>query len=104
MGNIASQLADQVVVTNDNPRGESPETIINEILSDVTFKANTDRLSVHVIPDRRKAINFAVQSATKKDIVLVAGKGHELYQFVGDKMVPFSDQVEVSLALQKRGG
>ena len=104
MGNIASQLADQVVVTNDNPRGESPETIINEILSDVTFKANTDRLSVHVIPDRRKAINFAVQSATKKDIVLVAGKGHELYQFVGDKMVPFSDQVEVILALQKRGG
>ena len=104
MGNIASQLADQVVVTSDNPRGESPETIINEILSDVISEAKTDRSSVHVIPDRRKAIDFAVQSATKKDIVLIAGKGHELYQFTGHKMIPFSDQVEASLALQRRGG
>ncbi|MFT7266659.1 MAG: UDP-N-acetylmuramoyl-L-alanyl-D-glutamate--2,6-diaminopimelate ligase [Porticoccus sp.] len=104
MGNIASQLADQVVVTSDNPRGESPDKIINEILSEVTSKENTDRSSVHLIPDRRKAINFAVQSATKKDIVLVAGKGHELYQLTGDKMIPFSDQVEARLALQKRSG
>jgi UDP-N-acetylmuramoyl-L-alanyl-D-glutamate--2,6-diaminopimelate ligase len=57
-----------------------------------------------VISDRRKAIDFAVQSATKKDIVLIAGKGHELYQFTGHKMIPFSDQVEASLALQRRGG
>mgnify|MGYP006073488055 CR=1 FL=1 len=104
MGNIASQLADQVVVTSDNPRGESPETIINEILSGVTSKVNTDRSSVHVIPDRRQAINFAVQSAAKEDIVLVAGKGHELYQLTGDKKISFSDQVEARLALQKRGG
>jgi len=99
MGNIASQLADRIVVTSDNPRNENPEGIIEEICSGIT-----NRTDYEIYVDRKEAIYFAVQSAADKDIVLVAGKGHESYQLIGAKNLPFSDQTQVRLALRQRGG
>jgi len=84
MGRIAERLADTVVVTDDNPRREAPEKIISDILAGM-------RRPPRVIRDRRAAIAAAIDDATADDIVLVAGKGHEDYQQVGDTRLPYSD-------------
>ena len=84
MGAVASRLADAIVITTDNPRGEAPASIIDDILEGV-------KSSCHVIEDRATAIQFAVNSARTGDIVLIAGKGHEEYQEVMGKKFPFSD-------------
>jgi UDP-N-acetylmuramoyl-L-alanyl-D-glutamate--2,6-diaminopimelate ligase len=86
MGSVAEQLCDHVILTDDNPRGESAERIIKDILQGITKQQQ-----VQVIHDRRKAIATALAAATTSDLVVIAGKGHEQYQIIGDQRLPFSD-------------
>jgi UDP-N-acetylmuramoyl-L-alanyl-D-glutamate--2,6-diaminopimelate ligase len=97
MGEIAESLCDQVVVTSDNPRSEDPQTIIADILAGIKRTR-----SVHVEPDRAAAIRLAIQSAGDSDVIVVAGKGHENYQILADRTIPFDDRTEVQLALKER--
>ena len=97
MAAIAEALADQVIVTDDNPRKESGESIIADILSGMKQPAQA-----RVERDRAKAIRLAVNKAEIGDVVLVAGKGHENYQLVGDAKLMFDDRVQVCQALQER--
>ena len=100
MGEVAARLADAVVLTSDNPRSEDPDTIIDEVRAGIP----ADRLdALTVEPDRRKAIALAVSRAEPGDIVLVAGKGHETTQTIGDLVLPFDDRVEVTTALADLG-
>lgn len=86
MAQAAEKLSDYVVVTDDNPRRESSQSIIKEI-TEGFFNAN----NAVVIPDRRAAITHAIKSAAKQDVILIAGKGHEAYQIIGTEKLPFSD-------------
>ncbi len=95
MGRIAEQLADQVVVTSDNPRSENADTIVNDILIGVAAPALVET-------DRAKAIAYAISQARPGDSILLAGKGHEDYQQVGEQRLPFSDLQQARLALQQR--
>ena len=94
MANIAERFADHVIVTDDNPRTENAEVIVADILTGFS-----DVDVVDVMPDRAQAISEAILSATPGDVVLVAGKGHEEYQLVGEDCLPFSDVQEVERAL-----
>jgi UDP-N-acetylmuramoyl-L-alanyl-D-glutamate--2,6-diaminopimelate ligase len=85
MGRIASELADRVIVTSDNPRSEQPEAIIDQILAGAVTEVEHN-------PDRREAIAAAIQGAAEGDVVVIAGKGHEQGQeFEGGRKVPFDD-------------
>jgi len=97
MGGIAARLADQVIITSDNPRGEVPEVIASQVLSGCDG-------AVHVVTelDRRVAIAQAVRDAAANDVVLIAGKGHEDYQEIAGQRLPFSDIEHAVLALQAR--
>jgi len=86
MAEIAEKLADHVIVTNDNVRFEDPQQIADDILAGFTHPN-----LVQVELDRQKAITATIQQAHSQDIVLLAGKGHEPYQIIGDKKLPFSD-------------
>lgn len=86
MGAIAQELADYVVITSDNPRSENPQDILNAIASGMTSNEQ-----VHMQVDRRLAIHYALEHADLRDIVLVAGKGHETYQEILGRKLPFSD-------------
>ena len=97
MGSIAARLADQVVVTSDNPRTEDPEAI----LADVVAGIPADRNPV-VEGDRARAIELAITDAAAEDLVLIAGKGHEDYQILGTVKVPFDDRVEAERVLRAR--
>lgn len=99
MARAAEQAADRLIVTDDNPRGESPEVIVADILGGLR-----EADAVRVIHDRAEAINQAVAEAGPGDVVLVAGKGHEDYQWIGDECRPFSDADVVSAALAGEGG
>ena len=90
MGEIATRLADQTIVTSDNPRTEEPRSIINDIVAGA-------HASYRIEPDRAAAIREAIHSAVADDIVLIAGKGHESYQEIHGERLPFSD-VEVARA------
>jgi UDP-N-acetylmuramoyl-L-alanyl-D-glutamate--2,6-diaminopimelate ligase len=97
MGEIAENLADQVIVTSDNPRSEDPQQIIADILTGIK------RLrAVAVEVDRAKAIETAVLGASAKDVIVVAGKGHETYQILRDRTIDFDDRKEVARALAQR--
>ncbi len=85
MGRVATELSDFVVITSDNPRDEPPSRIIEEILSGVV------RDNYTVVQDRREAIRHAIGMATRGDVVLIAGKGHERYQEIRGVRYPFSD-------------
>ena len=95
MGDAASRLADLVFVTSDNPRGEDPEAIIDEIMAGL---GNTPAKVVR-ITDRREAIAMAVREAKPGDVLLLAGKGHENYQVIGERILPFSDVDELTKAI-----
>ena len=97
MGEVAENLASKLVITDDNPRNENGEDIVQQILHGISDKNN-----VAVIRDRAKAISHAISNARKGDIVLVAGKGHENYQDMGGKRTVFSDANHVRLAMQQR--
>jgi UDP-N-acetylmuramoyl-L-alanyl-D-glutamate--2,6-diaminopimelate ligase len=86
MGRVAEELADLAIVTSDNPRTEEPGAIIKEIIQGMKGKR------FEVISDRRSAIKRASEIARNGDILVVAGKGHEDYQIVGNKRRPFDDR------------
>ncbi len=89
MAAVAEQLADFVIVTSDNPRTEKPEDIIAEI---VTGFENPNSQKIKIESERRKAIELAIKTAAKDDIVLIAGKGHENYQIIGTQKFDFDDK------------
>ncbi len=97
----ASLKADIVIITSDNPRGEDPDEIIKDILSGID-EESIKSSKVFVEPDRKRAIFFAVERANENDIILVAGKGHEEYQIIGNKVIPFSDRRTILEALEKK--
>jgi len=99
MARVAEQLADFVIVTSDNPRTERPETIIDEIIAGFE---NPGSPKITVEQDRKKAVELAVKTAAKDDIVLIAGKGHETYQIIGKQKFNFSDKIIASECLAKR--
>lgn len=86
MGEVSARLSDFTVVTSDNPRTEAPEDIIADILKGIkTFR-------FAAVTDRREAIRFALRMAADGDIILLAGKGHETYQAVGDEKIPMDER------------
>jgi UDP-N-acetylmuramoyl-L-alanyl-D-glutamate--2,6-diaminopimelate ligase len=87
MGKAAEELADEVWVTSDNPRTEDPSVIIEEILAGMS-SANSSNIEA----DRETAIRRALESAGADDTVLIAGKGHEKFQLIGDAAIPFDDR------------
>jgi len=87
MAQAAEKLADLVIITNDNPRNESPEKIIDDIKQGIN-----NELQLIVEMDREKAIQHAIEIATENDLILIAGKGHEQYQVLGDMKIAFSDK------------
>jgi len=97
MGRAAERLADRVVITSDNPRSESPFEIIAEIVAGL---ADADHATI--IEDRAVAIAWTIDAAAAEDVVLVAGKGHENYQLIGDQRRDFSDCGVASVALAAR--
>lgn len=100
MGAVAAELADLVVVTDDNPRSEEPAVIRREILSGATEVGSNAELVE--IADRRQAIRHAVAWAGAGDVVVIAGKGHETGQRSADEVRPFDDRVELARALEAR--
>jgi UDP-N-acetylmuramoyl-L-alanyl-D-glutamate--2,6-diaminopimelate ligase len=102
MGAVAGRLSDLVVLTSDNPRSEDPDRILDEIVRGLSPTPEPGAPKRAGTPftrqvDRRAAIESAVRMAAPGDLVLIAGKGHEKYQVLGDRTVPFDD-VEVARA------
>ncbi len=91
MGGVAASMANVAIVTSDNPRSEDPGAIIDEVLSGMRC-GTASGIEIHVEPDRRKAIVLALEQAQPGDMVLIAGKGHEDYQIIGDQTLPFDDR------------
>ena len=98
MGEAAGRLADLAVVTSDNPRSEAPAAIIDDILGGVP-----DGVTPVIEIDRRAAIHRAVSLAEREDLVLIAGKGHETYQIIGDERLDFDDRQVAAEALDALG-
>jgi len=88
MGAVAARLSDVVIVTSDNPRSEPPEAIIDEILAGMGGRGGERK----VVVDRRDAIAQALEMAGTGDAVVIAGKGHEAYQVLRERTVPFDDR------------
>ena len=97
MAAAAEAGADHVYVTDDNPRGEDGDAIVAEIVSGFVAPQ-----SVVVARDRARAIEMAVASASAGDIVLIAGKGHEQYQEIGGRKLPFDDRIVAERSLHRR--
>ncbi len=96
MGTIAAELADNIVVTDDNPRTEDPRRIVADICAGLRSTPVMVRAtSVRVEHDRKRAIVSTLESAASDDVVVVAGKGHEDYQIYGTEHRPFSDQAVI---------
>jgi UDP-N-acetylmuramoyl-L-alanyl-D-glutamate--2,6-diaminopimelate ligase len=104
MGMIAARLSDVVVITSDNPRSEEPKRIIEEIERGIPAgtQASTRAPVVESVVERADAIERAVSIAGKGDVVLIAGKGHEKYQQIGDRVLPFDDGEVARAALARR--
>jgi UDP-N-acetylmuramoyl-L-alanyl-D-glutamate--2,6-diaminopimelate ligase len=108
MGAVAARLSDLVIVTSDNPRSEDPERIIEEIRRGIVMPADrtpprgaTGTPSLAIV-DRKAAIERAIRDARPGDLVLIAGKGHEKYQQIGDRTLPFDDVEVARAALARR--
>ncbi len=112
MGEIAGRLADLSIITSDNPRGENHMTIIEQILSGTRrfnpyaytveqLKNGFEKKGYVVEPDREKAIRLSLSVARPGDVVIIAGKGHENYQIIGDRTILFDDKQVVKSALSK---
>ena len=98
MGAVAERLADRVILTDDNPRNESPGDIVDDILAGL--KRRDDAM---IVGDRAAAIAAGIARAAADDVVLIAGKGHEDYQIVGTERLDFSDYLVALVALDQRG-
>jgi UDP-N-acetylmuramoyl-L-alanyl-D-glutamate--2,6-diaminopimelate ligase len=96
MGRVACERADRVIVTSDNPRSESPEAIIGDVIAGCT-----DDVEIEV--DRRAAIGRAFAGALPGDVVVIAGKGHETTQTIGSSVFEFSDAVVAAELLAEMG-
>jgi UDP-N-acetylmuramoyl-L-alanyl-D-glutamate--2,6-diaminopimelate ligase len=97
MGEVAVRLADRVILTSDNPRGEDPLAIIDAVRSGMT-----DTSTLTVEPDRGAAIELALAEARAGDVVMIAGKGHESVQIIGDEQRPFDDRAVALAALTRQ--
>jgi UDP-N-acetylmuramoyl-L-alanyl-D-glutamate--2,6-diaminopimelate ligase len=103
MGMVAARLSDLVVITSDNPRSEDPYRIIDEIKRGIPAGVQGARMpDVDAIVERREAIERAIERAEAGDLVLIAGKGHEKYQQIGDRVLPFDDAAVARTALERR--
>jgi UDP-N-acetylmuramoyl-L-alanyl-D-glutamate--2,6-diaminopimelate ligase len=98
MGRAAGERSQFAILTNDNPRGESPEAIAEAV--EQGLRSVGARYEVCL--DRERAIERAVSMAEPGDVVLIAGKGHEAYQLIGGVTLPFDDRHEARLALERR--
>ena len=94
MGSVAEAIADKVILTDDNPRYENPEKIISDIQSGIKRLDGVD-----VIRDREQAVHKAIAQASEGDVVVIAGKGHETHQIVGDKMLRSNDAELIASAI-----
>lgn len=97
MGEVAESFADEIIISDDNPRNEEGDEIVQHILSGIE-----DNSAVSIVRDRAQAIDYAISHAAPGDVVLVAGKGHENYQDIGGNRHLFSDVNQVRLSLAKR--
>ncbi len=97
MGAIAAGIADKLIITSDNPRTEDQKEIIDDILEGITSKVD-----MLIEPDRASAIDFAINYSQANDVVIIAGKGHEDYQILGDEIVHFDDREVAQTALNKK--
>ncbi len=102
MGEIASRLADVIWLTSDNPRREDPEAILSDIRKGVTSQARAQEVYCEI--DRRKAIESCLRMASSEDVILIAGKGHETTQVIGDEKVAFDDREVVRSYYQINNG
>ena len=100
MGELSARLSDFSVLTSDNPRTEDPMFILSQIETGARKAGDTSKYTV--IPDRREAIAYAVNMAQSGDVVLIAGKGHETYQLVMDKVLHFDDREVAAEILKQR--
>ena len=116
MGSIAGKFCNLVIITSDNPRTENPLSIIDSVAQGVksvlpnqlsTSDINNYRQGLYekkkgyvIEPDRKKAILLAVTVSTPEDTIVIAGKGHETYQIIGNKKIPFDDGKEARKVLQ----
>ena len=96
MAQIACQWATDPILTSDNPRSEDPLAILKEM------EAGVKGEKYKIIPDRKEAINTAIQQASKDDVVLIAGKGHETYQIIGNIVHDFDDRLVAREAIERR--
>lgn len=94
MGAIAEECADIVVVTDDNPRTEEPRAIVNDILAGML-----DAGRAHVVAGRAEAVTNAIMQAKEEDVVVIAGKGHEDYQIIGNRRLDYSDRITAARLL-----
>ncbi len=99
MGRVAAEIADDLIITSDNPRTEEPAAIIDEIAAGVP---EARRPNTILLADRRQAIEVSISEARPGDVVLIAGKGHEPYQVIGTERRPFDDRAVVAAALDRR--
>lgn len=103
MGMVAARLSDVVIVTSDNPRSEDPSRIIDDVRRGITPASHAGRqVEVRSIVDRAEAIERAVSMSEPGDLVLIAGKGHEKYQQIGSRVLPFDDVAVAQDALRRR--
>lgn len=100
MGKIGADLADQVILTSDNPRSEEPMAILQDILT--AWESNVEK--PEAIADRKEAIEKAIQLANPRDVVLISGKGHETYQILKDEVIHFDDREVACAALEAKYG
>ncbi|HEY8535646.1 MAG TPA: cyanophycin synthetase, partial [Vicinamibacterales bacterium] len=112
MGAVAGRMSDIVIVTSDNPRSEDPERIVEDVLRGIPGAARSagrqpktgpaQKPEVYAIVDRAAAIGRAIDEARPGDLVIVAGKGHEKTQVIGDRVLPFDDVAVSREALRRR--
>ena len=102
MGMVAARLSDVVVITSDNPRGEDPQRIIDEVKRGADAETRQSGKDVLTIVDRHDAILQAIDGAAKGDVVLIAGKGHEKYQEIAGRTLPFDDVAVAREGLEAR--
>jgi UDP-N-acetylmuramoyl-L-alanyl-D-glutamate--2,6-diaminopimelate ligase len=108
MGAVAARMSDLVVITSDNPRSEDPREIVEDIKTGLIAPADRAAATADAGPgwvailDRRDAIERAIREAGPGDVVLIAGKGHERYQAIGERVLPFDDVEVAREALTRR--